>query len=94
MKDDDDDDMAFIWRAQKEASQQKRAENRENSASILKENGIEFTEHNLGAHLVVKASAKTVDFWPGTGKWIVRGGGKTSRGVYNLIKLLKEKNER
>lgn len=69
-----------------EESKQRRAGNRENSAKILADEGIKFESKNLGAHLIVSGHSITVDFWPGTGKWIIRGG-KTGRGVFNLLKL-------
>ena len=58
----------------------KRTSNRESSAEILKENGIDFVSHNGGAHLVVNGS---IDFWPGTGKFMVRTNGGKGRGVFN-----------
>jgi hypothetical protein len=70
----------------KEESQARRGDNRENSAKILADNGVSFESRNMAAHLIVKGTSITVDFWPGTGKWIVRGG-KTGRGVFNLLKL-------
>lgn len=70
----------------KKESQQRRAGNRENSAKILEDEGVKFESKNLGAHLIVHGESVTVDFWPGTGKFIVRGG-KTGRGVFSLLKL-------
>lgn len=77
---------AEIYGGMAEESKRRRAGNRENSAKILAENGVGFESKNIGAHLIVKGPSITVDFWPGTGKWIVRGG-KTGRGVFNLMKL-------
>jgi hypothetical protein len=75
-----------IFGCLKQESQQRRAGNRENSAKILADNGIRFDSKNAAAHLIVYGASITVDFWPGTGKFIVRGG-KTGRGVFNLLKL-------
>jgi hypothetical protein len=80
-------DMGEIFNGMAEESKRRRADNRENSAKILSENGISFESKNMAAHLIVHGHAITVDFWPGTGKWIVRGG-KTGRGVFNLMKLV------
>lgn len=77
--------LVFVDR--KQESMDRRANNRENSASILEEKGIKFERKNMGAHLIVHGQVIVVDFWPGTGKWIVRGTGKTGRGVFNLLKL-------
>lgn len=75
-----------IFGCLKDESKQRRAGNRENSAHILTENGISFESKNANAHLIVYGHSITVDFWPGTGKFIVRGG-KTGRGVFNLLKI-------
>lgn len=83
----DDGDM---WRAHKAASQDRRASNREQSAARLRSEGIPFTEHNNGAHLVVEGVTGFIDFWPGTGKWKTRDfppvNGFGVRGLINLIK--------
>lgn len=61
--------------------------NREQSAQILARSGISFETRNSGAHLVIKHEGKTVDFWPGTGKWADRAGA-SGRGVFKLLKHL------
>jgi len=89
-------DMAEVWEGYAERSKAKRASNRANSAQTLRTFGIEFTSHNSGAHLIVKCGDGFIDFWPGTGKWFVRGQPDGKRGVMNLVKFyqakLKEKN--
>lgn len=77
-------EMGEFWRYVNAARQEKRADNRESSPKVLKEKGIEFTEHNNGAHLVVKKGAELIDFLPGTGKWISRKG-KRGHGVFKLV---------
>ncbi|UQN68303.1 hypothetical protein L0Z11_11460 [Burkholderia multivorans] len=71
--------------------QQRRARNREQSNLLLRENGYEFDERNGAAHLIVRTARGTVDFWPGTGKWITRfeidGCRVENRGVFNLMKF-------
>ena len=69
-------------------SQARRADNRESSAEILADRGIQFERKNMGAHLIVTHGGKVVDFWPGTGKFIPRGFGRPGRGVFNLLKLI------
>lgn len=69
-------------------SQVRRGENRENSAVILTERGVQFEAKNMGAHLIVSHEGKIVDFWPGTGKYIPRGFGRPGRGVFNLLKAI------
>jgi hypothetical protein len=76
---------AVGWQAE---SAERRASNRQSSAEVLSEHGIQFEPKNMGAHLIVSHDGKVVDFWPGTGKYIPRDGGKPGRGVFNLLKLL------
>lgn len=71
-----------------EESKARRARNREKSAALLTELGIEFALRNDGAHLIVHGG--TYDFWPGTGLWRERmPNGATGRGVRGLIKRIK-----
>lgn len=85
-------DMGDYWRdvtpGMKERSQQRRADNRESSAKMLAAAGLAFEVKNDGAHLIVKANGRTVDFWPGTGLWVVRGTNERRRGVRRLIQQL------
>lgn len=71
----------------KEESAKRREENKNNSASILTASGVSFESKNDGVHLIVKHNSTVVDFWPSTGKWIVRKG-KSGRGVFQLLKHL------
>jgi len=71
------------WRQERMA---KRASNRANSARMLEEKGISFSEHNNGAHLIVYGKLATFDFWPGTGKFVQRPTKLYQRGVEKLIK--------
>jgi hypothetical protein len=81
----DDDSLGDFWRDVKAARQAKRADNRKSSAELLREAGITFEAKNGDAHLIVRALGKTVDFWPGTGLWIVRGQKHRSYGVRKFI---------
>lgn len=72
----------------KEESEARRRGNRENSAKILRERGIAFESKNAGAHLIVTHGEHVADFWPGTGKFQIRGSGKYKRGVFVLLKDL------
>lgn len=89
---EEDDDGTAVWRAMRQRSAEKRAENREQSARILERAGVKYVARNLGAHLTVTHAGKTVDFWPGTGKWIDRfqlsGMSSSGRGVFKLLKYL------
>jgi len=74
------------WDADKKA---KKAANKEWSTQCLIDNQINFETKNGGAHLIIKTDKKAIDYWPSTGKWIVRGG-RTSRGVNGLVKFIKQ----
>ena len=80
--------MSNDFEAHKEASKQRRASNRGQSAKLLTDHGVQFESKNLGSHLIVTHNGKTVDFWPGTGKWIERGIVKHHRGVFKLLTRL------
>tara|TARA_R110002012_G_scaffold212505_1_gene383585 strand:+ start:559 stop:813 length:255 start_codon:yes stop_codon:yes gene_type:complete len=80
-------DVGEDYKALKERSKLKKLSNIESSTLMLLEKGYDVDIKNNGVHLIVDWDDKTVDFWPSTGKWIVRGG-KTSRGVKGLIREL------
>lgn len=66
----------------------KRADNRQKSTDVLRSHGVQFESKNGGAHLVVFAGNQVADFWPGTGKWIIRGAAEYRRGVFKLLLAL------
>ena len=66
----------------------KKAKNVESSLKILSDLAIFFELKNDGTHVIVKHSGKICDFWPSTGRWIIRSG-KNGRGVFQMIKELK-----
>ena len=77
-----------IFVALKEESKIRRALNRESSAKVLRSNGFPFESKNDGAHLIVGFGI--ADFWPGTGKWTIRKTGESGRGVFPLMRKLRE----
>ena len=83
----DDDDLGAYWRDVRAASQAKRADNRKSSMELLNEAGIAFKTNNYGGHLVVQANGHLIDFWPGTGLWVMRGSTQRHRGVKKLVKF-------
>lgn len=80
-------ELADDFRAMKKANQEKKSNNREQSAQYLKRHDIPFETKNNGAHLIVEGKDCFVDFWPGTGKWITRKG-ERGFGVRNLVKFI------
>lgn len=83
-----DDDLGEMFKALRADKKEKRALNTERSTQILVDHGIKFESKNNGAHLIVTGLNGLIDFWPSTGKYIVRKGGD-GRGVFNLLKLCK-----
>jgi len=81
------EDASAGWQAHREASQDKRSRNRDYSADLLRNRGIEFTSRNDGAHLIVRVGDARLNFWPGTGKW-QDSGGVYHRGVRGLIRYV------
>lgn len=79
-------DMGEHFKDVKDAGKAKRENNRESSANVLRENNIHFTTNNGGIHLIVEGKDGFIDFWPGTGRWIIRGVAKSGFGVRNLVK--------
>jgi hypothetical protein len=89
-------DMAEDFKAMREAGQQKRGSNRQQSLDLLRSQpGIEISVKNGGAHLIVECDGSVVDFWPGTGRWIFRRFGPLAntvadngRGVFQMLKAM------
>ena len=79
------------YRAMNAAGASKRASNRDQSAIYLTERDIVFSSNNSGAHLIVEGNSGYIDFWPGTGKWIVRKGRK-GFGVKNLVNFINKEH--
>lgn len=69
-----------------EATRIKKTHNKICSTSILQSMGINIEIKNNGIHIIVD---NKIDFWPTTGKYIVRKNQKKGRGVFNMIKELK-----
>ena len=87
---DGDDNMGEFWRDVKAASQVTRASNRQSSPDLLRAAGVPFLSKNGAAHLIIKTDGgNTVDFWPGTGLWIMRGSTQRHGGVRTLISFCK-----
>lgn len=72
----------------REIGRQKKLSNMEQSTLLLDRLGIDYESKNNGIHLIVSHDTKIVDFYPSTGKWIVRKVGKSDRGVMNLLRYL------
>ena len=82
------EDTVAMYRANRERSKLRRASNRDRSAKLLADHGVEFESKNDGAHLIVKHAGAVFDFWPGTGKFVLRGEQRYRCGVFNLLRAL------
>ncbi|SEF90191.1 hypothetical protein [Marinobacterium lutimaris] len=78
--------------ARSKRGQQKRSNNRQSSAVMLAQHGIEFESKNGGAHLILQGVNGLIDFWPGPGKWIVRSEQRERFGVKRLIEAIEAKS--
>lgn len=77
------DDDGHAYEGMREASQQRRRDNRAHAPAVLTAAGVKHTVLNDGAHIVIGRAI--ADFWPGTGLWKDRKRGVEGRGVRNLI---------
>lgn len=76
-----------IYDALKVCSQNARRESRDKAPRKLKSAGYRFDVKNNGAHIIIYGASVTVDFWPGTGKWISRNYPDRGRGMISLMKI-------
>lgn len=81
-------DVGEYFNDLKEIKKAKKESNLESSTRILEQKGIDFDSCNGGVHLIVRRDGKTVDFWPSTGKWIVRKESRKGRGIFKLLRYL------
>lgn len=69
----------------RERGKQKRKSNLQTSRETLNQYGVEFSEKSP-----VQLIVGEYDFWPSTGLFVSRRTRKRGRGVFNLIKRIKE----
>lgn len=85
-------EMGELFNAMREASREKRAQNRASSLQILIDAGFRPQVKNDGAHLRLNGNRWAADLWPGTGLWYVRVKGRPQRegrGVHSLMARLR-----
>ncbi len=83
-------DVGDDFRAMRAYKKQKKENNQSFSTDILEIEGVNFTSKNYGNHLIIDSAKGVIDFWPSTGKWIVRRG-KTGRGIKSLLSYINKK---
>lgn len=86
----DDESIGEFCNGVNSARKAKRADNRAFSLAALKTAVVDCSTKNGGDHLVVPIRGHTIDFWTGTGLWIMRGSTKRHRGVSSLIKFVND----
>jgi len=82
-------DMGDDFRAWNKVKQEKKRSNLETSTQLLIDNNISFKSHNYGVHIAVVGNNEIIDFWPSTGKWIVRKTNIKGRGIFKLLRRIK-----
>jgi hypothetical protein len=66
-----------------------KAQRVEDAVATLKKRGIEYETANGGVHCVIRHAGKVVDFWPTTGRYIVRDATTgNGRGLDKLLQVL------
>lgn len=83
-----------LYASHREESKARREANRTYARQALELAKIPFNVNNGGAHLVVTVGRTHIDYWPGTGLWIVRKwdsmyAHSRGRGVHNLISRIR-----
>lgn len=74
-----------MYAAMRRESQERRASNREKSLAILRERGIEYKTFTQDHYRVGE-----FDYWPSTGKFYNQRTKQKGRGVFNLLRVLKD----
>lgn len=78
-------DMGDMFKDLNIEKKRKKRKNLEWSTNKLKELGVDFESKNDGILLVVKNGADVCNFYPSTGRYMVRCG-IWKRGINNLLK--------
>ena len=84
-------EMAELWADFRAHKQEKKRSNLAYSTRQLEAAGIAFKVHNAGIHLVLTKGEQTIDFWPSTGLWWIRGTSNKRRGVQRLMAYMKQR---
>lgn len=77
-------EIGDVWAEIAKYKKHKKVNNISHSIEILDDRNIKYiTKNNI--HYIVEGS---IDFWPSTGLFIIRGKNKKRRGIFNLLKHL------
>lgn len=80
-------DEGEIWRAHKEYAREKKVHNKKESLALLRYHGYEVECLDQFVH---HYRVNGWSFWPTTGKFYDPKTGRKGRGVFNLLKILKQ----
>ena len=87
-------ELGDIYSVMRERSKEKRAYNRKSSVEFLKKAKLNFDIKNDGAHIIIKTQVfgtdTFIDFYPGTGKYIIRKTNIQGRGVRKLLRIIEK----
>ena len=79
-----------FYRTWNKLKQEKRWKNHESSMKLLHRFSIDYESRNMDVHIIIQniEEVPIIDFWPTTGKWIVRNNKRKGRGIFPLLKYL------
>jgi hypothetical protein len=85
-------EVAEMWGDLRAMRQAKKRSNLAASTRMLLDNGLQFVTHNGGIHLTLTKGDQTIDYWPSTGLWWIRGTANKRRGIARLLTYMKRKD--
>lgn len=85
-------EIGETFKALKEFNREKKQNNLEYATQHLIDINIQFESKNCGLHLIVNGNGYTVDYWPTTGLFNVRGVDYKGRGINTLVGIIKGTN--
>lgn len=80
-------ELGDTFKAWREVKRTKKLSNRELSLHHLQKNGFDIQEFETSHYLV----EQNFDFWPSTGKYLDRTTKRFGRGVFNLVRDIKQR---
>ena len=87
-------DMGDDFRAMKEYRQKKKAQRYSESAKARDEifkMALDIEAKNDDTHWIVRTEKETIDLWPTSGRWIVRGSKDSGYDARSLLKRMSQK---
>lgn len=85
---DSENEIAETFKEIRKNKQQKRIKNKEHSTKTIQRLNVPYELKNDGLHIIITLPKLTIDFWPSTGKWIVRNKPIQSRGIRKLMQFI------